>query len=191
MQLKWKPNYFWVVAALLLATLPIVRAANGMRADGDAFEKLVSTVYQRYAWVAVFGIDPVGAEPLANASQDELRSIFAPELANAIWSDARCSEERGEICRLDFDILFDSQDPSGASDLKVKFDVASNDVLVCFRFPSGENRCLTFVQECFEGRPKVADIVYPAQYSLRELLGLTRKVRSKPCGPVSVRYPAP
>jgi hypothetical protein len=138
MQLKWKPNYFWVVAALLLATLPVVRAANGMRADGDAFERLVSTVYQRYAWVAVFGIDPIGAEPLANASQDELRSIFAPELANAIWSDAQCSEEQGEICRLDFDILFDAQDPSGASDLEVKFDVASNDVLVCFRFPSGK-----------------------------------------------------
>src|SRR5262249_1742437 len=149
-------------------------------ADTTGLSKLVSGLYKRYAWVAMFSTTPPpNAVPLALANRTELQATFMPDLAKAIWDDAQCAKKRGEICTLDFDILFDSQDPS-ASELTVQGDAQGSEALACFKVTGGMSKCLTFVGADIHGAARVADIVYPGQRSLRQLLGLTTKSYPKP-----------
>ncbi len=136
---------------------------------------LVSRVYQSYAWVAVFSISPPrNALPLAQASREELRGIFSPELAQAIWADAQCAQKRGEICLLDFEILFDSQDPS-AVELTVRPGSHAGEVIACFKDIEGTQKCLTFLGKAVGRSTRVTDIIYPGHQSLRQVLGLPSK----------------
>lgn len=163
--------------AAFLLQMPVAAAPS---VDTTRLSKLVSDLYARYAWVAIFSITPApNAVPLAKAKSAELQTIFVPDLAKAIWDDAQCAEKRGEICTLDFDILFDSQDPS-ASDLTVKSDAHGSEALACFKVAEGASKCLTFVGADIRGSTRVADIVYPGQRSLRQLLGLEARSYSKP-----------
>lgn len=140
---------------------------------GDAdLSKLVSQLYGRYAWIAIFATaPPSGAVPLAQASKKELVNVFAPDLAQEIWQDAQCAQKRREICILDFDILFGSQDPS-ASELAIQVGTRADETQACFRNASGSRECLTFLGARVNGASRVADIVYPGQRSLRHLMGL-------------------
>jgi hypothetical protein len=161
----------------LLWQTPVTSAHS---ADAARLSKLVSELYARYAWVAMFSITPPpNAAPLSKAKSAELQATFVPDLAKAIWDDAQCAEKRGEICTLDFDILFDSQDPS-ASDLTVKSDAHGSEAVACFKVVEGASKCLTFVGADVRGATRVADIVYPGQRSLRQLLGLKAKSYPKP-----------
>jgi len=164
----------WANAASLQMT--VVAAPN---ADTAELSNLVSGLYTRYAWVAMFSTTPPpNAVPLALANRAELQATFVPDLANAIWDDAQCAGKRGEICTLDFDILFDSQDPS-ASELTVHADAQGSEALVCFKVAGGTRKCLTFVGADIHGTAKVADIIYPGQRSLRQLLGFKRRSNPK------------
>ncbi|MFZ4878879.1 hypothetical protein ACL9RI_27750, partial [Janthinobacterium sp. Mn2066] len=62
---------------------------------------------------------------------------------------------------MDFDILFDSQDPN-VSELTVQ-DAPSPGVLACFKVADGTRKCLSFVGSNVHGAPRIADIVYPGQ----------------------------
>lgn len=136
---------------------------------------LVSRVYERYAWVAVFSVKaPAGAVPLAQARYKELQEIFVPDLARAVLNDAQCAAKRREICTLDFDLLFDSQDPS-ASDLVVQPGSSDTEVRACFNDATGVQRCLIFRGATVGGSVKVADIVYSKDRSLRQLLGMVKR----------------
>lgn len=165
---NWMLLLLWVAAVLL--QMPAIAAPN---VDTTRLSKLVSGMYARYAWVAVYSTaSPPNAVPLALANRAELQATFVPDLAKAIWEDAQCAAKRGEICTLDFDILFDSQDPS-ASELTVQDDAQGAGVRACFKVADGARKCLSFVGASVHGAARVADIVYPGQRSLRHLLGLT------------------
>ena len=66
-------------------------------------------VQDLYAWY----------HPSADSSRtidDVLRqrpAVFAPELRDLLLSDRRCVSGTGEVCRLDFDPILNSQDPCG------------------------------------------------------------------------------
>jgi len=166
----------WVLATLTLLQLTSVAAQDP---GPSGLSKLVSGLYARYAWVAVFSTTPpANAVPVAHASRLELQATFVPDLASAIWKDTQCAAKRREICTLDFDILFDSQDPS-ASELTVQGNGAS-EVLACFNVVGGARKCMLFVGAKVNGVARVADIVYSDQRSLRQLLGLTSKPTPKP-----------
>lgn len=172
---------FWVLVSVWgVAVLLQVTAVAAPIVDTTRLSNLVSGLYARYAWVAMFSTTPPpNAVPLALAKRAELQATFVPDLAKAIWDDAQCAEKRGEICILDFDILFDSQDPS-ASELTVRGDAQGSAALACFKVTDGTRKCLTFVGADVNGTTRVADIVYPGQQSLRQLLGLTTRPYPKP-----------
>lgn len=160
------------VSALVWAAVTFLpmRTAAAPHSDIAGLSKLVSGLYMRYAWVAVFSTTlPANAVPLAQASRAELQAIFVPDLAKAIWDDAQCAEKRGEICTVDFDILFDSQDPS-ASGLTIQSETNGSAALACFEVASEARKCLKFVGADIQGAARVADIIYPNQRSLRQLL---------------------
>jgi hypothetical protein len=172
---------FWAPVMFCLAAMSVcIPVLAGRDADKSSLEKLVAELYASYSWVAVLSVPaPMGAAPLAQASHKELHSIFVPDLAQAIWRDSQCALKRREICSLDFDILFDSQDPS-ATDLTVQSRVQGQEVVVCFSPVAGTRKCLSVIGELVDGAPRVADIRYPAHRSLRELLGLSPRTWFRP-----------
>lgn len=155
------------VAALLFQTTTYAAA--------NSIEATVYRLYSSYSWIVVFATSSSkGLVPLSQASRRELSSVFVSDLAEAIFADAQCARESGEICAVDFDILFDSQDPS-ASNLTVEKVGHKEDTVVCFLDASNTRKCLTFVGVPTKGMVKIFDIVYPEQRSLRQLLGLSIK----------------
>jgi len=157
---------------LLAATTLILFGAAGVVETRSDIATLLSGLYQRYAWVAVFSVNsPAGKVPLARATREELSGIFVSDLALAIWNDAQCAEKRGEICVLDFDVLFDSQDPS-ARDLAIEPSKQSAEARVCFKDVTDMQRCLTFIGAATDGIIKIADIRYTGGRSLRQMLRL-------------------
>lgn len=167
---------FWVLVFVGIASVFLqTTVVASPREQVTGVSNLVSGVYDRYAWVAVFSKTPSSnAVPLALASRAELEKVFAPDLAKAIWSDAQCADKAKEVCALDFDILFDSQDPS-ARDLTVQADPQSSLVSVCFEISGGSRKCLSFVGVYVKGAPRVADIIYSDKRTLRQILGLAKK----------------
>jgi hypothetical protein len=160
----------WLRTLVVAALIPFGPASASDYRDG--ITALLSGLYQRYAWVVVFSSGPAaGSVPLARASRKELSEVFAPDLAWAIWNDAQCAEKRGEICVLDFDVLFDSQDPS-ARDLVIQTDKRTTEAQVCFKDVADARRCLTFTGVTIHGETRIADIRYPRGQSLRQLLRL-------------------
>jgi len=158
--------------ALLAVTALIFSGTTGASDARSEITALLSGLYQRYAWVAMFSVSPpAGKVPLARASKNELFEIFAPDLALAIWNDSQCAEKRGEICVLDFDVLFDSQDPS-ARDLVIEPGKQAAEAQVCFKDATDARRCLTFNGVTINGKIRIADIRYPGGQSLRQMLRL-------------------
>lgn len=138
----------------------------------DGLTQLVSRKYENYAWITVYSnTPPPDAVPFAKADLIELKGFFTTELAHALWNDAQCSKKIQEICLLDFDILFDSQDPH-ATDLSVNRGEYGLSAKVCFKDLSETIHCLIFVGEDVSGVIKVKDILYPEGLSLRQILKL-------------------
>lgn len=169
MQLIVAKRRWLALPAAMALILPGLVGASEVRSEITA---LLSGLYQRYAWVAVFSVDPpAGKVPLAKASRKELSEVFAPDLALAIWNDSRCAEKRGEICVLDFDVLFDSQDPT-ARDLVIEPGKQAAEAQVCFKDAADARRCLTFNGVAINGAIRIADIRYAGGQSLRQMLRL-------------------
>jgi len=104
-----------------------------------------------------------------------LNDFFVQDLASAIKADSDCANTSGEICAIDFDILFDSQD-SEASDLV--FNKQSRDrVEVCFKNGSAGKACVIHVGCVENSAHKIFDLIYQDGRSLRQLLGLQKHTR--------------
>jgi len=158
--------------ALLAVTALILSGVARASENRSEITALLSGLYQRYAWVAMFSVaPPAGKVPLARASRKELAEVFAPDLALAIWNDSQCAKKRGEICVLDFDVLFDSQDPT-ARDLVIEPGKQAAEAQVCFKDAADARRCLTFNGVTINGEIRIADIRYSGGQSLRQMLRL-------------------
>lgn len=141
------------------------------RADGRhaTLASVVDDVYRRYAWVAVFSPKPASQwKLLQDESLATLQEIFTSELADAIYQDGVCVERTQEIFSLDFNILFDSQDPQ-ATDLVIEAE-QSGQVKVCFRAQEYQLVCVSYIGETVKGKAKISDIFYSGGRSLRQLL---------------------
>lgn len=143
----------------------------------SSFKKKVETTYKEYAWTVVFGIDNT-SHSLTYLSQEnlvKLKRIFTNELALALFNDAKCARTTQEICALDFDILFDSQDPD-VRDLTIK-SKSEKSVEVCFIERAATHRCLEVVGASDNDKRdvKIDDIKYDqAGRTLRTILKLKR-----------------
>ena len=102
-------------------------------------------------------------------SRATLRRYFDTSLVALLEKEQQCIIKTQEICNLDFDLLYASQDPD-AADLRIKA-AAPNKVIVSFRYPSnGERITIQYLLVQTRNGPRINDVIYPNDTSLRKLL---------------------
>ncbi len=153
-----------------LAMLLVVSLA--FPAGASDLGRVVTGLYKDYAWSAVFGAELSSKMKSINTEDEKvLRKYFSAPLAKAIADDSRCTAKSGELCKLDYDILFDSQDPA-ISDLNV-VDCGKECVKVCFQ-ERDKKKCITIAGRGEKGAARITDLVYEDGRSLRKSLGLNK-----------------
>lgn len=143
---------------------------SGRSAELSPGVKVVTELYKEYAWEMTIA-EPIVRGSAYESPRKELEKYFSSEIASLIVRDRECAERLHEICRINFSILWDSQD-SGAYDIKIKDGRAPDTVLVSYIYPgTGEEIQLTYwVTREAGGEVKIADIRYRGGSSLRDIL---------------------
>jgi len=148
-------------------------SALATKADNEA--TVVAKLYKDFAWQAVASQADLFGDDLAHQGKATLEKYFAPALADLLVKDAACQARYQGICNLDFDLLFDSQDPR-VTDLDVT-RMSPGRVSVVYKDPVDESKTqIDFVVARVGGIWKITDVVYrrPDKVSLRQLL--SRKI---------------
>jgi hypothetical protein len=157
-----------VIAAL---GLPICFPSTTSAAQAASEAMVVAKLYRDYAWQAIATQPALFGESLAGENKTKLENYFTPELAKLLVEDFACQIRAKGICNLDFDLLFDSQDPRVA-DLTVETTQPGN-VRVEFTDPvSNKKTRIEFRVANVTGKWRIADIMYTEhpQQSLRSIL---------------------
>jgi len=154
--------------ALVLAAIAVVICGT---AKAESAKSTVARLYKDFAWQALSSQSELFGDVLANQKKSVLERYFSPDLAALFVQDASCQAKTKEICNLDFDPLFASQDPSVA-DLEIG-DATANTVPVEFKSPASNAKVkLEFKVTMITGTWKINDIVYTDmnKASLRKIL---------------------
>lgn len=145
-----------------VGTIAVFLVLTSADAKTDALETIVYKVYHDYAWEAVAAPESWGllGNPLASESSTVLRRYFYPELVALFIKEQVCLKQHpGELCNLEFDPLFASQD-SSASDLHIKTG-PDGAVYVTFKYPStNQSTRIKFICGMTANGPRIKDIVY-------------------------------
>ena len=164
-------NRIIVIASLALG-LGCASAAVAAKPESEAF--VVARLYKDFAWQAIASQPNLFGEGLAHQRKATLEKYFSPALAELLVRDAACQVKSQGICNLDFDLLFDSQDPR-VTDLNVE-TVTSGKVSVAFKDPvTDEQKRIAFHLSQVAGKWKIADIVYGKDGQLSLLKVLSRR----------------
>ncbi|WP_155393682.1 DUF3828 domain-containing protein [Xanthomonas albilineans] len=124
----------------------------------------VCRLYRDYGWPALFQSDDEArrylGKPIAEQSKEILSKYFDPHLTQLILNEADCNaRSRGELCKLDFDPIFASQDDA-AINLVVK-DAGGGNVDVQYTYPSsGQKISLDFKLKNLSVGWRIYDIIY-------------------------------
>lgn len=159
-----------VVAVASLA-LTIVGASTVWAAKPMTEAAPVALLYKDFAWQAFSGQSELFGEDISHQSKAVLAKYFSLELAELLFREAACQARSGGICNLDFDLLFDSQDPR-ITDLDVEAK-APGKVTVEFKDPVNEEKTqIEFAVARVAGKWKITDIFYrmKAEPSLKKIL---------------------
>jgi hypothetical protein len=108
---------------------------------------------------------------VAHQRKATLEHYFAPALADLLVKDAACQMRSQGICNLDFDLLFDSQDPR-VTDLEVSA-TSPGHVAVVYKDPvDGKATRIDFDVARVAGNWKITDVIYnrPDKVSLKRVL---------------------
>lgn len=168
-----------LVSRMFVAILFVLIALNGANAQPhdqqtkhSSLENLVTYVYKEYAWTIIFAPpkDSSSVLLLHQERLNKLREFFVDDLALAIFNDTQCVNKTREICLLDFDILFDSQDPD-ARDLLIR-SKAPQIVEVCFSDQTGQKKCVELLGTLGKSGVRIRDIRYDYGRSIRTVLKL-------------------
>jgi hypothetical protein len=155
-----------ISAALTIGWSGTVLAA---KAGGEAV--VVAKLYKDFAWQAVASQTDLFGEDLSHQSKSTLNKYFAPALADLLVKDAACQMKSQGICNLDFDLLFDSQDPR-VTDLDVS-TTSPGKVTVVYKDPVDDKaKRIDFAVARVAGAWKITDVIYnrPEQVSLKRVL---------------------
>jgi hypothetical protein len=142
-------------------------------------ERLINGLYKDFGCPGPSVSAPKCDTPTADqrkAVTDQSRAVlgkyFDASLVALLLKERRCVTKTQEICNLDFDLLYASQDPD-AADLSIKA-AATNKVIVSFRYPStGERITIQYLFAPTRNGPRITDIIYPDNTSLRKRLMTT------------------
>ena len=81
--------------------------ANDKNTYDEKF-KLLDSLYKNFS-----SNDSLNVQNINGQSKKKLDEYFDTTLTNLLLNDTECSARTGMICNLDFDIIYDSQDPDG------------------------------------------------------------------------------
>lgn len=161
-------NRLFAALSLILFCMSTATAAPRV---ADERVAVVGNLYKAFAWQALSSSDDVFGKPLTEQEGAVLLRYFDRELTSLLVDDHRCAVTTGELCNLDFDPIFASQD-SAATDLSIR-SLANNTVAVEFTYPSsGEKIRLEYRLTKNENGWRIGDILYPgmSKATLKQLL---------------------
>lgn len=145
--------------------------SQAFAASSNAEAALVARLYKDFAWQAFASQSDLFGDDLAHQNKATLDRYFAPALTALLLQDSACEARHKGVCNLDFDLLFDSQDPQ-VTDLDVE-TVAPGKVSVVFKNPVNDQKTrIDFKLVPVAGNWKITDIVYTekGQLSLKSML---------------------
>ena len=144
------------VTTLLVSNKPAVAASDS---TGVA---VVARLYRDFGWQAFAIQHEVFGEGVTHQGKEVLGRYFSRDLGRLLVEDAACQKRERGICQLDFDILFNAQDPV-VTDLELTV-LAPGKVLVRFKNPmSREVFAIEYRLARAAGRWRIADVVYGQQ----------------------------
>jgi len=154
---------------LLLLPIAAVLSAQKIFAEEVSHRPadVVQTLYREFAWVAI----GMSGTDISDQPRSELEKYFDAQLTDLIIKDAECRLSRNDICHLDRDMLYDSQDPV-VLDLKISAPQRESEVNVNFRSCTGKVSVLKYMMVRTPQGWRIHDISYgPGRATLRALLG--------------------
>jgi hypothetical protein len=169
---------FTVLRRSIIAVSIALLSLPSLSAGRDSGTAVVARLYKDFAWQAFVSIDSnkeanaVFGKDLADQPRSVLEQYFDQTLSSLIARDADCAAKTREICKLDFDPIFASQDPS-AADLVIT-SLKRDKVRVEYTHPSSQEKIrLDYQVAKIAGQWRITDITYPSLGgpSLRSLLG--------------------
>jgi hypothetical protein len=150
-----------------MAIFPVSSVGAGVELAPS--RSVVEQLYRDYAWVILF--DSPGMVKLTDQPQQELSKYFTSSLANLINKDHECTRKTGDVCNLDFDPIYDSQDPDGAHQLRIEPEgVDMVHVTFLRRWSSPDVAELQFKMIRMSAGWRIDDIYYKGHESLRAIL---------------------
>ncbi|WP_374567469.1 hypothetical protein [Nitrosomonas sp.] len=165
----------YLIRSLLLGfTLLAFSTVNGKELDEK--KSVVYQLYKDFGWSAIFDVsaetESYLGKPIEEQSPDILSKYFSPELVKLFLKEAECKQFRkGELCNLEFDPIFASQDPA-AMEISIN-SAESNVIIVQFRYPSNTAKInLKYQLERIGNQWRISDIAYLGEpsVSLKEIL---------------------
>ena len=118
----------FAMVAMLVVAMP---SEAQPKSTQESPEAIVVSLYHDYAWEVV--LLSSNYVELLDQSKNELEKYFSPVLAQLLIKDRECKEKTNDVCGLDFDPIYATQDRSFVHDLDVKTPNSSNEVKVQFK----------------------------------------------------------
>ncbi|SEO77163.1 hypothetical protein SAMN02800692_2044 [Luteibacter sp. UNC138MFCol5.1] len=155
---------------------PINALAVDRRSAAGSLD-VVAHLYRDHAWEAMAsssGPADTGFGPtIAEAPRSMLERYFEHHLVDLLQGDADCqAKHEGEVCNLDFNILFSSQDPA-ATDLTLEA-TGKDRVMVSFTYPSDNEKIrIEYITVETQAGWRIKDVIFHnmKDLSLAEMLG--------------------
>jgi hypothetical protein len=163
------------LALMASVALSIGWCGTALAAKADNEAAVVAKLYKDFAWQAVASQADLFGDDLSHQGKATLEKYFSPALADLLVKDAACQTRSQGICNLDFDLLFNSQDPR-VTDLNVTA-ASPGRVSVVYKDPVDEKKTqIDFEVTRVGGAWKITDVIYkrPDKVSLKQVL--SRKI---------------
>jgi Protein of unknown function (DUF3828) len=160
-------KFFKAIALITLCSIA-AQTAQAERSNTEQ-EKVVLRLYRDFAWEASLQDSPF--ESLYYQSRVVLLKYFEPSLADLLVLDANCARKEGE-CNLDFDPIFDTQDPYVVS-IEVTQTSKSHEIIASFNrgLPKDKQYAITYQLKQVKDGWRIANIVYKNGRTLKQALG--------------------
>jgi len=162
-----------VLVCAILAVLPLVRAVTHPLFDATAAQSnavaFIARMYEEYSWETKDSGSP-GKKPLFSAPAAVLQRFFDAPLTKAILADRACEARVQGECNLDFDPMWNSQDPGGVT-VQVVPTGDSMVVQARLHYPyDNETRVVTYRMRNTPAGLRIADMSAQRWPSLLKLL---------------------
>ena len=140
-----------------------------MAAGVEAKTSVIARLYKEYAWEAIFDTAAAPSrnwKTLLDEKPEILVRFFDDALTRLIVEDRNCRQRTHEICRLDYEPIWASQDPA-ATDLRISPGQEPSMIVVAFGYP-GDKRALevTYRMSLTRRGWRIADVLGPGGLSL-------------------------